>query len=282
MRITAVLLGLLLVAGLSVAAWMVTHQQPLPTAVGTADAGVYFDQSAGLEDRIRALEQAVAEERSARQLLEEEMQVLYAEIDALTPDREERQADTGQLQEEAPAAAAARFEALRASRSSADGRTGALIEAGFAPDRAAWIVQREAELRVEAMQAQFDARRSGEPLDRFDPSLNPTRALRQEIGDYEYEKYLIANNRSTSVGVGNVLESSPGQIAGLQSGDRIVGYDGQRVFSTNDLNEQTMQGEPGEAVVVDIVRDGVPMQVVMPRGPIGITTRGRGPGGGAR
>lgn len=280
MKITAVLLGLLLVAGLSVAAWMVTRQQPVPATVGTADARVYFDQSAGLEDRIRALEQAVAEERSARQLLEEELQALYSEIDTLTANQEEQEAEDERLPEDAPAALAARFEAMRQSRSSTEGRTEALIEAGFTPDRAAWIVQREAELRVEAMQAQFDAQRSGEPVDRFDPSVNPSRALRQELGDYEYEKYLVANNRSTSVGVGNVLESSPGQVAGLQSGDRIVSYDGQRVFSTTDLNEQTLQGEPGESVVVDILRDGVPMQVVMPRGPIGITTRGRGPGGG--
>jgi len=98
--------------------------------------------------------------------------------------------------------------------------------------------------------------------------------LRQELGDYEYERYLVANNRPTSVGVGTVLESSPGQVAGLQPGDQIVSYDGQRVFSTVDLNQQTMQGVPGESVVVDFLRDGVPMQVVVPRGPIGISTRG--------
>ena len=61
------------------------------------------------------------------------------------------------------------------------------------------------------------------------------------------------------------------KIAGLQPGDQIVSYDGARVFNYGDLNDQLLQGEPGESVIVDILRDGAPMQVVMPRGPIGIT-----------
>jgi hypothetical protein len=31
-----------------------------------------------------------------------------------------------------------------------------------------------------------------------------------------------------------------------------------------------MEGEPGENVVVNITRDGIPMQIVLPRGPLGI------------
>jgi S1-C subfamily serine protease len=125
---------------------------------------------------------------------------------------------------------------------------------------------------MEVMQARFDARRSGEPLDRFNPSLNPNSVLRSEIGDAQYEQYLQANNRPTAISVGSVLESSPGQRAGLQPGDQIVRYDGNRVFDVSDLNEQTMLGEPGESVVVDITRDGMPVQLVLPRGPIGVTT----------
>lgn len=279
MKISAVLLGLGLAVGLAVAAWLGTTRDPDPAATGRSDPTIYFNPSAGVEDRLHALEQAVAEERNARQLLEEELQVLYAEIDVLTEEREERQARSEERGEDI-AEARNRFEERRAARSSTEGRTDLLVEAGFTPDRAAWIVQREAELQVEAMQARFEARRSGEPLDPFDTSINPERALREEIGDYEYEQYLTANNRPTSVRVGTVLDSSPGRVAGLQAGDEILSYDGQRVFNTFDLNRQTMQGEPGESVVVDITRDGAPMQIVMPRGPIGIYTRG--PGGRGR
>jgi hypothetical protein len=46
-----------------------------------------------------------------------------------------------------------------------------------------------------------------------------------------------------------------------------------------DLTRQTMEGAPGQQVVVDIVRDGQPMQVVIPRGPLGISGGRRYDGG---
>lgn len=272
MKITASVLGVVLVAGFAVAAYKMNDRVAAPTT--EFDSGDYFDTSAATEDRIRALEIAVAQERNARQLLEDELRVLYAEIDELGDARD------AQDERDEPAVAEAQgnslaLDATRRARTdrSPEGRRIALEKAGFAPDRAEWIIQREAQLQVQAMQARFDARRSGEPMDPFDIGLNPDSALRAEIGDIEYEQYLTANGRPTAVQVGSVIESSPGQLAGLQSGDQITGYDGQRVFSTMELTQQTMQGEPGGSVVVDIVRDGAPMQIVLPRGPIGVTTR---------
>ena len=128
---------------------------------------------------------------------------------------------------------------------------------------------------MQAMQARFEARISGEPIDPFDPQIDPRTMLRDELGDPQYERYLEANNRPTSIAINSILESSPAQAAGLMPGDRIVSYDGQRVFNVGDLNRQTVQGTPGENVVVDIVRDGTPMQVVLPRGPLGVMA-GRG------
>jgi len=271
-------IGLVLLAGFAFAAYMLGARQSDPVATASVDPGSYFDQSAAIEDRIRALEFAVAEERNARQLLEDELQVLYAEIDELNDERsssddgdEQRVAESTEIRE--------RIEEFRQRRNGRDdeGRAARLVASGFAPDRAEWILQRESELQMEAMQARFDARRSGEPANPFDPSLNSNSALRAEIGDTEYEQYLQANNRSTTVSIGSILESSPAQSVGLQAGDQIVSYGGARVFDVSDLNQQTMLGEPGESVVVDITRDGIPMQVVMPRGPIGVSTgRDRG------
>jgi S1-C subfamily serine protease len=96
-------------------------------------------------------------------------------------------------------------------------------------------------------------------------------ALRNELGDADYERYLDASSRPTSVAVSGVLDSSPAQRAGLQPGDQIVRYDGKRIFSMSDLTRRTLEGQPGEQVVVDILRDGVSMQVAVPRGPIGIS-----------
>jgi S1-C subfamily serine protease len=71
-----------------------------------------------------------------------------------------------------------------------------------------------------------------------------------------------------------VLPGSPGEKAGLRAGDEVVSYAGQRVFNVGELNSLTFEGTPGESVVVDVVRDGQQLQLVVPRGPIGI-------GGGA-
>ena len=272
MKITASVLGIVLVAGFAVAAYRMNDRASAPVPV--LDSVDYFDTSAATEDRIRALEVAVAQERNARQLLEEELRVIYAEIEELADVRDAEQARDESTAAETQAERLA-FEANRRTRPdrSPEGRRTALVKQGFAPDRAEWIIQREAQLQVQAMQARFDARRSGEPFDPFDIGLNPDQSLRAEIGDIEYEQYLTANGRPTAVQVGSVIESSPGQLAGLQSGDQITGYDGQRVFSTMELTQQTMQGEPGESVAVDIVRDGAPMQIVLPRGPIGVATR---------
>jgi len=246
-------------------------REPLPNESAMAIPSNYFDQSAATEDRVFALEAAVAQERNARLLLEEELQALYYELDELRsgPDEatEERDA-AAELQREAMRERADRFRAGDTTQ----GRADMLIKAGFSPDRAEWIMQRESELQMDSMQAMFDARQSGERPDRS--RLDPDQALRAELGDVEYEQYLEANGRSTSVAVGSVLESSPGQRAGLLSGDQIVGYNGQRVFSYGELSEQTMSATPGQSVVVDIVRDGIPMQVVVDAGPIGISNRG--------
>lgn len=266
--ITAVL-GLGVLGGIAVAAILYGNRSPAPAvSMGAAPAPGYFDPTDPLEDRVRALEAAVSEERDARQLLEDELKSVYAELDRLEADATgETRSPRGEDAQPAATSGRTRF---GAAATPAD-RTKALVDAGFSDDRADWIVRRESELQMQAMQALFDARRNGEQFDPSAPGANPQATLRAEIGDSEYGRYLEAMGRPTSVGVGSVLESSPAQRAGLQAGDRIMAYGGQRVFDYWDLNQQTLKGEPGSSVVVDIERDGVPMQLVLPRGPIGIS-----------
>ena len=152
-----------------------------------------------------------------------------------------------------------------------EGRIERLIEAGFLPSQANMIVRRESELQMESLQARYEAERSGNPSGFFRSRNASSDALREELGDVDYERYRAANNRSTSITISSVIESSPAQSAGLQPGDEIVRYDGERVFSMTDLTRQTMDGAAGQNVVVDIMRNGTPMQIVMPRGPVGIS-----------
>ncbi|MDH3748392.1 MAG: PDZ domain-containing protein [Gammaproteobacteria bacterium] len=266
----AIAIGASLLTGFAAAAFFVGGSEPAERA--GERKYIDFDNDAGVAERLRALESAVSAERQARQLLEDELLALYDALDALeNPDEADDPIQVSTDVRDQRNEFRARFGGSR--RYDPEQRLADLTEAGFSVSRADWIMQRESELRMEAMQARYDAMRQGETPSR---ALNPDNLLRAEVGDAEYEMFLQADNRPTSVNVGRVFDSSPALTAGLQSGDQITHYDGERVFSTFDLTRQTMDGNAGENVVVNIVRNGVPMQVVLPRGPLGINTlRGR-------
>lgn len=271
MNKTIVAIVISLSVGFAAAALINRVDAPVPENKAARETGVdlSFDQNAPLEQRIRSLEQAVSDERQARQLLQEEIIMLTMELE-----RGVQYEETQELPVPADAEVTDSRESRRAEyrrRNSPDGRKERLIEAGFQPGQADLIVQRESELQMQALQERYDAQRDGTPYDYSQSRYGSDSVLRAELGDAEFERYLDANGRSTNISVSNVIESSPAQRAGLQVGDQIVRYDGARVFSMSDLTNQTMQGDAGVNIVVGIVRDGIPMQVVVPRGPVGIS-----------
>jgi hypothetical protein len=153
-----------------------------------------------------------------------------------------------------------------------------LVDAGFTRERAEWIGRRTEELEVQALQARYEAQRSGQPLQN---ALDPQRALRKEMGDAEYERYLTATGQPTEVRVMNVLASSAAERSGLQPGDEIVSYAGTRVFDIRELSSLTTEGSSASAVTVEVRRNGQTVQLQVPPGPLGITGGGmRGPLGG--
>jgi PDZ domain len=163
----------------------------------------------------------------------------------------------------------------------------ALVAAGLTLDRAQWIMQREDEIEMEVLQARYDATQNGATQQEI-ANISTAQLLRKDLGDADYEKYLAGQGRPTSVGVRDVLTNSPAQVAGLQAGDEIVAYNGQRVFDVNELNALTYEARPGSSVAMEVVRDGQTMQVYVESGPIGISGGGRaargdfGGGGGGR
>jgi serine protease Do len=66
------------------------------------------------------------------------------------------------------------------------------------------------------------------------------------------------------------LASSPAQEYGLRPGDLIVSYDGVPIRSPRDVRDATVNGAFGELVTMRLLRDGQPVEVALPRGPIGI------------
>ncbi len=264
-----------LAAGLAIAFWLQPSPEPplvaAPTAVSAPlSAAPAADPYASA--RVAALEDALDAEILQRAALEERVAELATQLEAL-----EQRPRFGPAVREGggppldPETARANVQrAVAGQEAQRERRTiERLIAAGFAPDRAEWISRREEQLRMEALQAQYNATREGRALEPAE-MLAAGRTMRTELGDADYERYLSATGRPTSVGVRDILASSPAESAGLKPGDEIVAYDGRRVFDMRELNALTLEGTAGESVVVDVRREGRTVQLVMPRGPIGI------------
>jgi len=67
-----------------------------------------------------------------------------------------------------------------------------------------------------------------------------------------------------------VISNSPASVAGLQTSDVIIKYDDARILHPNDLIGETEVGTMGETVRLEITRNGEPMVIEVPRGPLGL------------
>lgn len=251
------------------AAYLLEDDRGTATIIDHFVPGAASAATDDLRTRVAALEQSLVAEREARQLLEDELIVLMQEV-------YETESPAADAAGEAVAAvtAEAATEQRRSSRrerNSREARAGRLVEAGFDPARADWILRRESELQMDALQARYEAGVNGNQAEFYRNRSEIYETLRNEIGDDDYERFLAANGNRTDIRISNVIDSSPAQSAGLRPGDHIIRYDGERVFSMSDLTRQALAGAPGENVVLNITRDGVPMQVVIPRGPLGVS-----------
>ncbi|MFT5135635.1 MAG: hypothetical protein ACI9XU_000136 [Arenicella sp.] len=163
---------------------------------------------------------------------------------------------------------------IEASQSLAELKRLALINTGLSEDEAAYILRTESDATLAQLNSRYQSQREAfersEPQDR--PSLAKTNPLRAKLGDDYYENYLKANGFPTTARISSVIESSPGYNAGLKAGDRITSYAGKRVFNLNDVANLTFQGNPGESVLLEIVRNGEALQLTIPRGPIGVSS----------
>lgn len=261
-------------AGLALAFWLQPSAPPFAAveAAGSAPPGerLRADGARASDVRLAVLEDAFAAEVEQRVALETRVEELAAELEALG---ERPVRGGGESATAGPEPAAVREVRARARGDAGARREEAerrflerLVAVGFTPDRAEWITRRTEELRMAALQAQYEAQRGGRPAE--------PQTLRAELGDTDYERYLQAEGRPTTVPVRDVLASSPAERAGLKPGDEIMAYNGRRIFDMRELNALTLEGTPGESVVIDVRRDGQNLQLVMPRGPLGVTGGG--------
>lgn len=161
-------------------------------------------------------------------------------------------------------------------------RISTLVDAGLDEQLAADILRRRGEMEMKRLELRDQAIRDGsfgsreysQALQKLNPNST---ALRQEIGDEAYDRYLYATKQSNRILVTSVIQGSPAEQADIRQGDIILSYDNARLFSWSELTKATTQGELGEYVAASIQRDGVMINLWLPRGPLGVrlgSTRG--------
>lgn len=280
-RITvAVIVSVL--AGLAIGAWLGGGDEGASQVAGPPTSALP-GSDASLEERIAYLEQVILQEREARIALEDTLAALFEDLERLEIANQgaDRRAAAARDEAERQREERRTSEARRGGRNDADWlvryrerRVDHLVEGGFTEDEARRVLQVESEAAFAALQSSWEAQRRGEQIDPFAAESDPQALIRGELGDAAFERYLEAQGQPTAIGISQVYSGSPGSEAGLQPGDRLVSYDGERVYSISDLRRQTMQGAPGDNVVIEVERDGMRIQLSVPRGPIGITGNG--------
>lgn len=153
-----------------------------------------------------------------------------------------------------------------------------LAVSGFTPQQIRTISRRVAETQMEQIELDDRARREGwittsRYFEEFNNLVMGADTVRRDLGDDAYSHFLFAIGRPNRLTVGRVIETSPAEQAGLRLGDVIRSYAGERVFSSAQLTELRSSGDKDMPVIVEIIRDGEPMQVWIPRGPMGIQLR---------
>lgn len=275
MKIVVAAAGISLLAGIALGAWFGSDDGDQASVAGSSDR--VLAQGAA-EDRLLRLEQIIAEEREARIALEDSLAILFEEIDRLdgvgVRQAAQRQAEIERQREARTSERSGSRNEAEWMRTYQERRVGRMVEGGFSEDEARRILEKESEAAFKSLQATWDAQRKGDPVNLLDASNSPQAILRSDIGDDAYARYLESQGQPTAIRITQVMSGSPGSSIGLQAGDELVTYNGQRVFDVMDLRNQTMQGEPGEDVVIEVDRDGMRLQLTVPRGPIGFTGSG--------
>ncbi len=97
--------------------------------------------------------------------------------------------------------------------------------------------------------------------------------LKTELNDDEYQSYLSSLGQRTRIRVGTLESHSAAASAGMEPGDEILAYAGQRVFTLSDLNALMLKTPEGQIVPTTVRRNGQTLQLYVTGGALGISAQ---------
>jgi hypothetical protein len=246
--------------------------KPVTTAVeptagpGAEPAAPFTPLQPGEVETLAALQRQLRQERLAREQLAGQLETLQLRIEELeSGNRVTALVPAGS---DTPAPARTRATKPRTSVQT-------LIEAGIEPELANRIQARLDEIDLQQLYLRDQATREGwlnQPRYHKErrKHLDAVTELRGEVGDDAYDRMLYTLGRANRVVVRDTMQNSPAEQYGLLSGDRIIEYDGRRIFTGNELNALVSGGDAAALTLVRVERDGRLLDIYLPRGPLGI------------
>jgi C-terminal processing protease CtpA/Prc len=256
-----ILIGYLLIPGSGPEQTSVDQQEELAPPAFTLSATPAIDA-----ESLAVLQQELQQARRASEQLETRLEALQTRVVEL-----EHARDTDAVVTTTAASRNPQTETAPAVRSSVQ----TLIDAGISEEQAMWIQEQLDEIELQQLYLRDRASREGwlnKP--RYHKERreyqNAVTELRSEVGDDSYDRLLYALGRANRVVVRDVLQNSPAAQYGLQSGDQVVEFDGQRIFGSNELSSLVTQGSAGVMTLLRVRREGAILDIYLPRGPLGI------------
>ena len=217
------------------------------------------DKTDTLADAYNKLAEQLEAERQARQALEYEVEWLQTMLDESVA--------LGATDNKPPASAGAR----RFGNAEVWFDDSALLALGVDEADIADIKEAFNKAEMDKLYLRNQAARTGKPRGRLlmQELRKIQQDLQQQLSADDYDRMLYASGQNNRVQVSDTLISSPAAVAGIQRGDQIVSYAGERIYSSTTLYQATTQGEAGELVSIEIVRNGERINLYLPRGPLG-------------
>jgi len=150
-----------------------------------------------------------------------------------------------------------------------------LSATGMSDDEADKLLRRMSQQEYQRLELQNNIRRNqGAASSTYREQLRELNknkiSLRSELGDKAYDKYLFASQQSNRVKISSVMAGSPAESSGFESNDIILSYAGQKILNWADIRRVTLEGDIGSYANVNIIRNGEPMSLMVPRGTLGV------------